>query len=165
MKKKKGTNGLYKRRRLSAEEVAEAILKSAGLLTAAAAQLGVNRRTVWNFVRRYESCRRAVEDALESIKDLAESRLYNAIREGQAWAICFFLKTRAQDRGYSEKPKIELTGAGGRPIGIETRLVPPVDVQSVRSILTELFPPTGGNGRNGGDENIRSPQEDRTQGR
>src|SRR4029450_2769461 len=48
---------------------------------------------------------------------MAENSLYEAIRRGEAWAVCFYLKCMAKDRGYLERA--ELTGAKGAPVKIK----------------------------------------------
>ena len=44
-----------------------------------------------------------LSDAREDALDLAESKLMEAIRNGNLTAIIFFLKTRGKSRGYSER--------------------------------------------------------------
>jgi hypothetical protein len=49
---------------------------------------------------------RAVEEILAAELAAAENRrisLYSAVLRGEAWAVCFFLKTQARDRGYVER--------------------------------------------------------------
>jgi hypothetical protein len=48
------------------------------------------------------------------MKDNAESALYSAVLGGEAWAVCFYLKTQAKDRGYVERQ--EMTGKDGGAI-------------------------------------------------
>ena len=48
---------------------------------------------------------------------MAENSLFEAIRRGEAWAVCFYLKCMAKDRGYVERA--ELTGANGAPVKIK----------------------------------------------
>jgi Tfp pilus assembly protein PilX len=85
------------------EQVAEAIRQSNGLLTVAAKRLGLSLSRVSRYTTRTKVCARAAESAIEGVKDLAEAKLYNAINNGESWAICFFLKCRAKDRGYIER--------------------------------------------------------------
>lgn len=85
------------------EQVADAIQQTNGLLTLAASKLGVSRSLVSYYVANTAECAEAAEVAIEGVKDLAEAKLYNAINNGAAWAICFFLKCRAKDRGYIER--------------------------------------------------------------
>lgn len=45
--------------------------------------------------------------------DHAESSLQKAVLKGEAWAVCFFLKTQGKSRGY--------TNAGAHPLYAELR--------------------------------------------
>jgi len=48
--------------------------------------------------------------------DNAESALNRAVINGEAWAVCFTLKTQGKDRGYIERTQQEITGRDGGPI-------------------------------------------------
>jgi len=93
------------------EQVAKAITKANGMLSIAARFLGCDRKTVDNYVKKYEQIKQAQEEAREFLKDTAESKLVVAIKNREAWAICFYLKTQAKDRGYVERSeqKVQLT--------------------------------------------------------
>lgn len=99
--------------RYTAEEVAEAIELSKGLVSVAARRLGCSRETVRLYAKRYVSVQRAIADAREDVKDLGEARLFQAIDRGEAWAVCFFLKTQGRDRGYVERIEQEHRGSIG----------------------------------------------------
>lgn len=81
----------------------EALKKSAGLISHAAAALGCERSTVH---RRIKSSK-AVADALTEIEDInldrAEAKLAQAINNGNLTAVIFYLKTKGKARGYSER--------------------------------------------------------------
>ena len=51
--------------------------------------------------------------------DNTESALYVAALRGEAWAVCFLLKTQGKSRGYVERA--ELTGKRGGPLRIKTK--------------------------------------------
>lgn len=52
--------------------------------------------------------------------DIAESALDKAVEAGEAWAVCFFLKTRGKARGYTERH--EVTGADDGPVRFTIKL-------------------------------------------
>ncbi len=54
-----------------------------------------------------EEFNRAVEAVEEGRIDYAESKLFQAIANGESWAICFFMKCKAKHRGYVEVQRIE----------------------------------------------------------
>ena len=99
---------------LKAGEVGRKIAECDGNLAAVARSFGVSRQSVHEFVGKRAALQSACRDARESMKDEAESSLYRALRAGEAWAVCFYLKTQAKDRGYVERS--EVTGAEGGPI-------------------------------------------------
>ena len=64
--------------------------------------LKVNRRTYYMWMEEQPDFREAIQDARESLIDLAETKLQQNIMEGKESSIFFFLKTQAKDRGYIE---------------------------------------------------------------
>ena len=100
----------------TAEQVIEAIEHSNGLLAAAARELGISRRTVYNYVTKYPTIAKALEDARETNLDYAEGQLMKAVKAGNVTAIMFLLKTVGKSRGYVDRQ--EVTGADGGPLSI-----------------------------------------------
>jgi len=101
----------------TARRIIEALKESRGLLTDAAKRAGVSYSTVWQYAHNYPSVKQAVEEAKEGMLDLAESKLFHAINNGNMTAIIFFLKTKGKERGYVERS--EHTGENGLPIQVE----------------------------------------------
>ena len=97
--------------KLTAEPVITAIREMNGNLSAVARKLGVCRQTLYTYIDRHPSVQAVVADARETMLDNAESSLYRAVLNGEAWAVCFFLKTQGKRRGYVERQ--EVTGAEG----------------------------------------------------
>lgn len=110
------------------DEIAAAIRKADGNLAAVARKYGVTRQAVRGFVLRHEELKLAAHDSRECLKDEAESALIRAMRDRESWAVCFFLKTQAKDRGYTERADVgveitrptvlaieEVEAAGGEP--------------------------------------------------
>ena len=95
------------------EQVAEALLSCAGHLTAAAARLGVVRKAVYDYIKRYD-LQGVLDDARENMVDEAVGQLHKLVRDGNLGATIFYLKTQAKGRGFTER--IEQTGANGEPI-------------------------------------------------
>lgn len=92
---------------LSVPLVAAALVRERGNVAAVAREFGVARSSVAEMVDANADLKRVVRDAREAMKDEAEDSLCKAVRKGEAWAVCFFLKTQAKDRGYIEKQEIE----------------------------------------------------------
>jgi hypothetical protein len=88
---------------LTAKAVAEKVRERRGNLAAVARDFGVTRQAVHDYVSRRPSLKSVVAECREAMIDHAESALHRAIFQGEAWAVCFFLKTQGRRRGYSER--------------------------------------------------------------
>jgi hypothetical protein len=53
------------------------------------------------------------------MKDNAESSLYRAVLDGEPWAVCFYCKTQAKDRGYTERVEQYFEGAMRMNVSID----------------------------------------------
>jgi hypothetical protein len=87
---------------LTTETVEARLRELGGNLAAVARHFGVTRQAVWKFVQARPTLKAAADDVRESMKDHAESALHAAVLRGERWAVCFYLKTQAKDRGYIE---------------------------------------------------------------
>ncbi len=101
----------------SKQALIEALRELDGNMAAAARRFHCSRTTVWDYVNQDTGLRELVDELSESFKDVAEQTLFNAIREGNIIATIFYLKTRARDRGYSER--LELVPLSRRDIEVE----------------------------------------------
>lgn len=90
-----------------------------GNIAACARKFNVARNTFWRYANDHAKVQAAVHQAREAMKDNVESVLYSEARKGEGWAVCFFLKTQAKDRGYVERQ--EVTGADGGDLVIKVR--------------------------------------------
>lgn len=88
---------------LDAELVAAALAELQGNVAATAKRFGVARQSVQAIIDKRPSLQKVCHDAREGMLDHAESSLYRAVINGEAWAVCFFLKTQGKKRGYVEK--------------------------------------------------------------
>lgn len=94
--------------------ILQALKDSQGFKALAAKALGCSLSTVEKAAMRNPEIAAEVRLQKESMLDLAEGKLYEAINKGEAWAICFFLKTQGKARKYSER--LEVTGKDGEAI-------------------------------------------------
>ena len=92
-----------KRVRRTEKTVTKAILESRGLVSTAAQSLGVSRGTLYADLNKYPKAQEALDGAREYTLDKAESRLFDAMERGEAWAIRMVLMTLGRSRGYVEK--------------------------------------------------------------
>ncbi len=99
-------------------ELIEALHKSGGFRSATAELLGVSRSAVSNRINRSEELQQIVYDIEESRLDLAETSLINSLKDGEPWAVQFYLKRKGQKRGYNEKQELEVSGTFAKPVMI-----------------------------------------------
>ena len=104
-------------RKYTQEQMIAALEESKGLIAPAARALGCSRDTIRSYLEEYTAVAQAKLDQREAVTDMAENALYQAILDREAWAVCFYLKCMAKDRGYVEKA--EISGPGGKPISIK----------------------------------------------
>jgi hypothetical protein len=89
-------------------QIVHALNETRGMIYLAAERLGCEADTVYNYAKRYASVREAIARHRGRTTDIAELKLYQAINEGEAWAVQFYLKTQGRDRGYVEKLDVSI---------------------------------------------------------
>jgi DNA-binding transcriptional MerR regulator len=104
-------------RKYTQEQMIKALEESKGLIAPAARALGCSRDTIRSYLEEYTAVGQAKLDQREAVTDMAENALYQAILDREAWAVCFYLKCMAKDRGYAERA--EVTGPSGAPVKIK----------------------------------------------
>lgn len=85
-----------------------ALRRVGGNISKACARVGVSRPTIKLWMVKDEMFREEVMQLSEAIVDAVEDALYKKIKEGDTYAITFFLKTKGRYRGYTEKLDIEV---------------------------------------------------------
>ena len=91
------------------ESLLKAIKASKGIVTSICKSLGMSRQAFYERANKDEDLLAALQDSREEIIDFAETKLIELIRDGNASAIFFYLRTVGKDRGYIEKQEIEQT--------------------------------------------------------
>jgi len=87
----------------------EALQKQLGVVTAAVKDVGIARRTHYDWINDDPEYREAVENLPEFVLDFAENALFKLIQEKNVAATIFFLKTKGRSRGYIERPDIHIS--------------------------------------------------------
>jgi hypothetical protein len=93
-------------RKPSNPKIIEALNKTGGNLAASAVLLGVSRQSVYNWLNADPQLKTAREHSVDGLLDMAESKLFGAIKKGNMTAIIFTLKTLGKARGYVESQEI-----------------------------------------------------------
>ena len=99
-------------------QIGDALKDTKGMLYLAAKKLGCSPDTVRNRLKKTEALRNLQEALRGETTDTAELKLYTAILAGEPWAVQFYLKTQAKDRGYTERTETEISGSEGGEIKI-----------------------------------------------
>jgi hypothetical protein len=100
--------------RYSAQQVAEALTETKGMMFIAAQRLGCSQETVRKYCLKYPVVQAAKDAQRGMMIDTAELKLWQSIQNGEAWGITLCLKTIGKDRGYVERQ--EVTGNDGAPL-------------------------------------------------
>lgn len=101
---------------LDAELVAAALAELHGNVAATAKRFNVARASVFQLIGKRPALQKVLADAREGMIDHAESALYRAVGKGEAWAVCFYLKTQGKSRGYIERNEVEHSGFLDTPL-------------------------------------------------
>ncbi|MBN2789913.1 MAG: hypothetical protein JXR69_06965 [Candidatus Delongbacteria bacterium] len=93
-----------------------------GNITKTAEAVGIDRGTYYNWIKSDLEFKQAIEEVEpeEMLIDIVESQLLEKIKSGDITAIIFFLKTKGQKRGYTEKQHIVQEEKKGLTIIVES---------------------------------------------
>jgi hypothetical protein len=95
--------------KLKRKEVESKLRELSGNVAVTAQAFGVSRTAIYNFIHKH-GLYEVVQEARESMTDIAETSLKRAVINGEAWAVCFTLKTLGKSRGYVERVQQEISG-------------------------------------------------------
>jgi hypothetical protein len=107
--------------KLKRKLVEQKLTELKGNVSSTAVHFGVTRQTLYNFIERHE-LQAVLDDARESMVDVAESALYRAAVQGEAWAVIWTLKTQGKKRGYVERNELALINPKDVDAAIEREL-------------------------------------------
>jgi len=124
--------------KLTNEMVLDAMRRAAGIKSAAARALGVTRQTIYNYIIAHPEIKPQIDEICEITLDMAESKVYQAINEGDGQMVRWFLDRRGRSRGYGQTTRSEVTGKDGAPL-----LPPTIDVSKLtfeeQKLLLEMY--------------------------
>lgn len=101
---------------LTDKRIIRALRETRGLIAVAARKLGCSRQTIYDRLEKSPEVREALKEARDHTTDVAEAALFRAIEAGEAWAVCFYLKTQGKARGYVERQEVEHSGRVEGPV-------------------------------------------------
>ena len=105
-------SGKVKELRVSDESIRDALDKTGGFLTLAAQRIGCSVRTIQRRVSAKADLQKALVEISDKKLDIAESSLMRAVQNGEAWAVCFYLKCKGKGRGYIERQEVAVADSG-----------------------------------------------------
>lgn len=108
--------------RVTDEQIIAALKRTMGKVYLAADQINCHPKTIYRRAKQSRAVRDGIVLARERAIDTAECALQKAVLGGEAWAVCFTLKTLGKARGYIERQ--ELTGANGKELGQQKEQIP-----------------------------------------
>ena len=88
-------------KRITQKETLQAIKDSGGIMATIAGRLNCNWNTARAYCEKWEATRQALKDETESITDLAESAIVEAIKAKDLATCKWYLSTKGKARGYS----------------------------------------------------------------
>lgn len=91
-------------------EILEALEKSLGIVTTACKQVGINRDTYYEWLKKDKEFKKKVKDLENVALDFAESQLHKQIAKGNPLSTMFYLKCKAKKRGYIEQQELKVSG-------------------------------------------------------
>jgi hypothetical protein len=108
---------MAKTKQFKSQQIIQALNDNNGMVYISAKALGCDPKTIYNYAKDDPDVQNAIDNARGHVTDNAESKLFAAIEKGEAWAICFYLKTQGKSRGYIERQ--EISGPDGSPIPVK----------------------------------------------
>jgi len=98
------------------EQMESAIVGSAGIVSTIAKRLAkfANvKRISWSTAEKYANSKpeyiQLLKDETETVLDMADGKLYEQIKNGEAWAIKWLQATKGKKRGYVERTESAVT--------------------------------------------------------
>lgn len=86
--------------------IIDALRACKGLIYLAARKLRCDPSTIHRRANRSQKIKAVIEQERQEFVDTAELALLNAVAKGEAWAVCFALKTQGRMRGYWERQEV-----------------------------------------------------------
>lgn len=94
------------------DEVLLAAIKGSGaVMSTVAKRLKIDWTTAKNYIDASPVTKQAFLDEEETVLDMCESTLHNAVKAKDTAAAKWLLATKGKKRGYSEKHEVEHTGS------------------------------------------------------
>lgn len=91
-------------------EFIEAVKGSSGIKATIQRRLGCSRMTVDSYLKRYATAQQAYDEEIETVGDVAESVIIQAIKNKDVDTAKWYAKAKLKHRGYTDKTDQEHGG-------------------------------------------------------
>ena len=91
------------------QDLLDAIAGSGAVMSTIAKRLDCSWNTAQKWCQKYAATRIALDDEGQRILDMAESKLYESIQNGNTQDAKWLLKTKGRARGFIERSEVEHT--------------------------------------------------------
>ena len=93
------------------EEVLDALTKSGGFISIACKLLGCTRKTIYNYLDRYEELKEKLDDINYTYDDKVEAKIIEKAVRGETRELIWYAthKQSFKERGYSNKQELDIT--------------------------------------------------------
>lgn len=133
---------MAKKERYKVGEVVKTLNDAKGMVYLAARLLGCCPQTVYNYAERHPSVKEAIATQQGERLDEAELALITAVRKGEAWAVCFTLKTLGKKRGFIERPAYDR----GDEVPKTSSIIDQINAMDATILPPGQMPNSNGNG-------------------
>ena len=110
------------RRKFKPKYVANALKANMGMVYITARKLGCSHQMIYNYIDQFEECRQAYEEQSGTMVDTAEVKFYEAIKNGESWAINKMLSTKGRSRGYGDQSDVNVVMSKSEADEINTQI-------------------------------------------
>ena len=95
------------------EKLLKALEETQGLIAHACKKAGnISRSTYYRYLKDDPEFAKKVQEIQEAQIDYVEGQLIKNIANGRETSIIFYLKSKAKERGYTEKSNLDITSGG-----------------------------------------------------
>ena len=91
------------------QEIGALLSEMGGNISAVSRTRNQSRRSLYRRIEDSDYLQMILDESREIRLDTAERQLHEAVDRGEAWAVCFTLKTLGKSRGYTEKSELDIS--------------------------------------------------------
>lgn len=102
-----------------AQQFIDVIPGSGGIISTIARRAGCAWHTAKKYIELYSTVKGAYDDECEAVLDMAESKVIEAMNDGDGPMLRYYLSTKGKARGYVERVQQEITGKDGGAVELK----------------------------------------------